>query len=150
MNLPQSWRCEIAAICTLRQCKNASLFSSPTISLSPSPLSHHPPFVMKRYLLSRVDYRRCYKLLLLKEDTESTPPCGAIPQWRSCFWENEARFLVVECRVARPMGREHRSMGSTLHENLNCMRKLVNINKNADLFCGFNKLGACPGYKLFS
>lgn len=104
---------------------------------------------MKRYLLSRVDYRRRYKLLLLKEDTESTPPCGAIPQWRSCFWENEARFLVVECGVARPMGREHRSMGSTLHENLNCMRKLVNIKKSADLFCGFNKLGACPGYKLF-
>ncbi len=40
-------------------------------------------------------------------------------------------------------------MCSTLHENLNCMTKMVNIHKIADLLCGFNKLGACPGYKSF-
>lgn len=89
------------------------LYLSLSLSVvSPSSFCNEKVFVVK----GRVDYLRRYKLLLLKEDTESTPPCGAIPQWRLSFWENEARF-AVKCRP----------VGSTLHEHLHCTKMLVTV-----------------------
>lgn len=143
LNLPQSWRCEIAAICTLRLCKNTLLLPSLSLSfslsvVSPSSFCNEKVFVVK----GRVDYLRRYKLLLLKEDTESTPPCGAIPQWRSSFWENEARFLVLECRAVK-----RRPVGSTLHEHLHCTKMLVTVclvdpRLTPLKHCWCNKVGA--------